>query len=156
MSLRYQTTLVERKCLDNYYQVSEALVNMHIERIRQSDSLDDDDYFEPLVIGLEPVHVIAIRHTIAYGNYIYAPLLDPSIDFDCSTPMSISDLCEAVCISDFRFRKDHLQKIADLLWPRLNVFLQGEKDDVQVKNGYQFVLLFVFVFISFFLFVVVQ
>jgi hypothetical protein len=50
--------------------------------------------------------------------------------------MLISDLRESVCISDFHFRKDHLQKLADFLWPRLNVYLKGKKDDIKVENGY--------------------
>jgi hypothetical protein len=137
MSLRYRTSLVERKRLENFYKVSEALVHLHSERIRESDHFDDDDLFGVPEIGLEPIHVVAIRQTIAYGNHIYAPLLDPTIDFDCSSPMLISDLSESVCISDFRFRKNHLQKLADLLWPRLNVYLKGEKDDIKVENGYR-------------------
>jgi hypothetical protein len=50
--------------------------------------------------------------------------------------MSISDLSKSICASDFRFRKDNLQKVADLLWPCLNVYLQGKRDDMKVENGY--------------------
>jgi hypothetical protein len=106
--------------------------------IRESDILDDDDtMFDCFEFGMEPLHMVAIRQTIAYGNYIYAPIMDPTIDFECARLMSISDLSESICASDFRFRKDNLQKVADLLWPRLNVYLQGERDDIKVENGYR-------------------
>jgi hypothetical protein len=92
--------------------------------------------FEFFEFSMEPLHMLAIRQTIAYGNYIYAPIMDLTIDFECGRPMSISDLSESICASDFCFRKDNLQIVADLLWPRLNVFLQGERDDIKVENGY--------------------
>jgi hypothetical protein len=69
--------------------------------------------------------------------YIHAPLLDPTINFDYGDSKSIADLSDSVCISDFRFCKDHLQKIADLLWPLMNVYLLGEKNDIKVENGYR-------------------
>jgi hypothetical protein len=53
------------------------------------------------------------------------------------TTTSLDNVFDSVCISDFRFRKDNLQKIADGLWPLMNVYLLGEKDDIKVENGYQ-------------------
>jgi nuclease HARBI1 len=41
------------------------------------------------------------------------------------------------CLSEFRFRKQDLQQLANLLWPRLAVDLPGVREDVVVKNKYR-------------------
>jgi hypothetical protein len=137
MSLRYQTSLVERKCLDKYYKVCGALICLQTQHIIESDSLDDNWFLGNVENGIEPFHIVAICQTITYDSYIHAPLLDPTINFDYGDSKLIADLNDSVCISDFRFCKDHLQKIANLLWPLMNVYLLGEKDDIEVENGYQ-------------------
>jgi hypothetical protein len=73
MSLRYRTSLVERNRLEHYYKVCEALVRLQNQRIIESDSLDDDWFLGDPENGIEPIHIVAIRQTIAYDAYIYAP-----------------------------------------------------------------------------------
>ena len=41
------------------------------------------------------------------------------------------------CLSEFRFRKQDLQRLADLPWPRLAVDLPGVREAVAVKNKYR-------------------
>ena len=48
----------------------------------------------------------------------------------------MDDLDEASCINDFRFRKEHIQEIADRLWPKLSLFLEGDKIKIKVKHRY--------------------
>jgi hypothetical protein len=77
---------------------------LHCNLFRESDILDDyDTMFDYFKFGMEPLHMLAIRQTIVYGNYIYAPIMDPTIDFEYARLMSISDLSESICVSDFRF-----------------------------------------------------
>jgi hypothetical protein len=83
----------------------------------------------------------AISHCCHSSNdriqlYIHVPLLDPTINCDYGDLKSIANLSDLVCISDFHFCKDHLQKIANVLCPLMNVYLLGEKDDIKVEHGY--------------------
>ena len=49
--------------------------------------------------------------------------------------LRIADLDESECMHDFCFQKDDLQEIADLLWPKLDMFLTGDnKDRIQCAN----------------------
>jgi hypothetical protein len=137
MSLRYRSSLVERKCLSKYYKVCASLIHLQTQQIIESDSFDDVWFLGDVENGIEPFHIVAIRQTIAYDSYIHAPFLDPTINFDYGDSKSIANLSDSVCISDFRFRKENLQKIADGLWPLMNVYLLGEKDDIKVENGYR-------------------
>jgi hypothetical protein len=42
MSLRYQSSLVEQKCLNKYHEVCESLICLQTQQIIESDSFDDD------------------------------------------------------------------------------------------------------------------
>jgi hypothetical protein len=77
-----------------------------------------------------------IRSTMAYSNFLYRPILDGSIDFT-KPPLKISDLDDSKALLDFRFRKDDLQEIADSLWPKLEPFLEGTRNKINIQNQYQ-------------------
>ena len=47
----------------------------------------------------------------------------------------IEDLTDDDAISHFRFRKPHLQEVADKLWPRLREYLAGSKTFILFNNG---------------------
>ena len=47
----------------------------------------------------------------------------------------IQDLSEDDALTHFRFRKVHLQEVADKLWPRLQCFLRGHRGSIKVNNG---------------------
>jgi hypothetical protein len=78
---------------------------------------------------------MVLETTVRYGNSIYHRFFDPSINF-MAPPLIVGDLDESSCISEFRFRKEHLQELANLLWPKLSLFLEGDKDKIKVKNKY--------------------
>jgi len=69
------------------------------------------------------------------GNRIWAPMEDPNIDWGRPL-LRIADVEEATSDLEFRFRKNHLQQIADALWDRLSLFLDGDKEDVSCSNRY--------------------
>ena len=50
--------------------------------------------------------------------------------------MKIIDLDESKCVLDFHFRKLELEQIADLLWPKMELFLEGTGEKIHVKNRY--------------------
>ena len=66
-------------------------------------------------------------------TFFALPLLDETIDF-AAPPMKIIDLDESRCILDFRFRKLELLEIADLLWPKMELFLEGTCDKILIQN----------------------
>jgi hypothetical protein len=68
-------------------------------------------------------------------SLLLAPIQDETIVWDKS--MLISDLNESDAINEFRMRKADLQEVANKLWPKFSAILQGEKDEVQVRNGYK-------------------
>ena len=47
----------------------------------------------------------------------------------------IQDLSEDDALTHFCFCKDHLQEVADKLWPRLQCFLRGQRGSIKVNNG---------------------
>jgi hypothetical protein len=60
--------------------------------------------------------------------------LDETIDFEAA-PLKISDLDESKCILNFCFHE--LIEIADLLWPKMELFLEGTRDKIVVQNRYK-------------------
>ena len=76
------------------------------------------------------------EQTADYIQHIYAGLEDPTINWGKS--MLVDDISENDAITEFRFRKDHLQTIADRLWDKgLGLLLDGTKEKVKVENNYE-------------------
>ena len=48
----------------------------------------------------------------------------------------VDDLSESEAILEFRFWKQHLQAIANKLWPKLSGFIEGTQQSIKVSNGY--------------------
>jgi len=69
------------------------------------------------------------------GTRIWAPKEDPTIDWQRPF-LRIVDVEDVITDLEFRFRKIHLQQIADALWDRMSLFLDGDKDDIVCANRY--------------------
>ena len=95
------------------------------------DKEDDDD--EEDAISIDVVSA-AVQETIAYSNHIFCPLSDKRIDF-AAPPLIFIDLDESKCILDFRFRKLELLEIANLLWPKMELFLEGHAIKSSSRTG---------------------
>ena len=78
---------------------------------------------------------IAIEHTTRYIRKLYRPIVDETIDFE-SPPKLIDNYNESMCINFFRFRKADLQELANLLWPRMTMYLNGDRDRISCQNRY--------------------
>ena len=155
MSLRQWNSVSERARLERYILMSEKL----LQADALNDSCSSDSSMEGMVISLDQdlsfltdieddeedddeedamsIDMIraAAHETIAYSNYIYCPLLDKTIDF-AAPSFKIIDLDEFRCILNFCFRKLELLEIADLLWPKMELFLQGTRNKILVQNRY--------------------
>ena len=155
MSLRQWNSVAERARLECYLLISEMLLEE--ESFDDSSSSDSsmDQFFDDLDQDLSfltdvedeeedieeddamSVDVVdeVVHETIAYSNYINGPLLDTTIDFDAA-PLKIDDLDESKCILEFRFRKLELLEIAERLWPKMELFLEGTRDKILVQTRY--------------------
>ena len=51
--------------------------------------------------------------------------------------MLIADVDEPDDETEFRFRKEHLQHLADTLWPRLSRYLVGTRESILCSNSYR-------------------
>ena len=65
----------------------------------------------------------------------------------------IQDLSEYDALMHFHFCKAHLHEVADNIWPRLHVFLCGNRSSIKMNNGtysppYETLLLLVLYWLS--------
>jgi hypothetical protein len=95
-----------------------------------SDMLSDDDDEDVDMVGM------AVEATVKHAQFIYTPIVDESINFDAARPIRIADLDESKCILDFRFRQAELQEIADSLWPKMSLVLDGDHNGISCENKY--------------------
>jgi hypothetical protein len=156
MSLRQWNSVAERARLQRYIFMSEILLQQEaLDDDSSSDSSMDqmimDDELSFITVSTDnggdeeeqeegeamDIDVInsAVTATIEYANFICRPLSDPTIDYEAA-PLIISDLDDSKCILDFRFRMTDIQDFADLLWPKMELILEGERDLIKVNNRY--------------------
>ena len=67
-------------------------------------------------------------------NQIYAPIEDPNIVWN--RRMVIADVSEPDALLYFRFRRQDLQILSDMLWTRISLYLEGSHDKVKLRNRY--------------------
>jgi hypothetical protein len=97
---------------------------------------DDDDSNEASEESAASTVGLVLQRTVAFSRRIYEPIVDDTIDFN-APPKSIQDYNNSTCVSYFRFRKNELQFLADLLWPRMRNHLNGNRESTVCTNGYR-------------------
>ena len=155
MSLRRWTSVSERARLERYMLMYEMLLEEEVDDDSSSsvssiqgmeisfdnnlsfltdveDVEEDDD--EEDAMSIDVIGKL-VQETIVYSNYIFGPILDETIDFEAA-PLKIIDLDESKCILDFRFRQLDLLEIANRLWPKMELYLEGTRDKILVQNRY--------------------
>lgn len=94
-----------------------------------SSDFDDDE-----MLVHEVFASLANQSTIA--NQLTQNIAHPDIVWRTKkNGLTIEELSEDDALSFFRFRKDHLQIVADKLWPRLAPHLLGEKECIKFGFG---------------------
>jgi hypothetical protein len=78
---------------------------------------------------------MVVNYASEYADFLYTPIVDGTIDFN-KKHLVIENFNEAQCLDEFRFRKQDLQVIADRLWPKLSLLLEGTRDKIVVSYGY--------------------
>lgn len=124
MSSRYWNTSLERKRLQDMVYLTAILLQDTENKSEDESSSSSDD-----------LQHAALQATLNYQAYIQSSNESPRITF--GQRLRIDDFDEATCLSNFRFRQHDLRRLADLLWPRLQMSLQGPRDSVLVKYRYR-------------------
>ena len=158
MSLRYWNTVGERANLNSLLSVADHLMEEQEEfggwtnfygssedddsTISSLSSLSSSDSLESLSssenenmdTSLDTIDMV-LEDVAFEHNRLMAGVEDEAIDFDLPL-LRIADISESDCILEFRFRKTHLQLVANLLWSRLEPFLEGDREQVRCQNRY--------------------
>ena len=125
MSSRRWNTKLERTRLAHLIEVTRFLIEDE-----QDSSSDDSDSSSSSFVQE------ALRITLLYDAFLNSSRTQAQqIQFG-HHPL-IHHFDDVTTISNFRFRKDDLQRFADLLWPRLEPHFQGTKASIEVKNRYK-------------------
>lgn len=127
MSSRRWSTRLERVRLEQYLQITHFLMNK--EELESSS--DDGDSSTASLLGDH-----AMRITLLYAMFINTSAVESDLITFGRRPI-ISDFDDASCISNFRFRNADLQRLADLLWVRLQANFDGTKEHIVVANRYK-------------------
>jgi hypothetical protein len=92
----------------------------------------------PLIrwVGMKPTH---LRFSVFRGIHriacrFFGGMEDATIHF--GQRLTISDFNDAQCLDEFRFRKEDLQLVADSLWPKIGLFLNGGRERIVMDNHY--------------------
>jgi len=107
---------------------SSSSFSMSVDSHEDLDNDDDDDDDE-----LDPLPAMA-EHLLKDATRVWKKIEDENIAF--GQRMLIADFTESDCITNFRFRKDDLVEVADELWPRIEPFLLGDRNNLTVDNNY--------------------
>ena len=136
MSVRRWNSVAERKRYDRYLQLSSLMIARQ-EELNRTSSDDSSSSSDSSIDGdVSSVPIILIKAAIDLKALLNRPIVDDTIDFNPNFIIYIRDLEESICLSEFRFRKDHLQEFADRLWPKMESVLEGSISGISCNNGY--------------------
>lgn len=79
---------------------------------------------------------VLIEKVVHYGEDIFTTMVDDTIDFDAD-PLMIDDLTDLNAIEDFRFRKEDLREVVEILKPKFYDLVEHEGDILTCKFGYK-------------------
>jgi hypothetical protein len=143
MSLRRWNTALERGTLKDTITLFQGIVEYAV----LEDAADDDDGVsvssalssvdeqnEDEVTSAFDLILPVATSIFQQANQVFQTLEDETIHF--GQRKTIADFTESECVSDFRFRKDDLQHVANELWPRLSPFLGEDKNNLVLENHY--------------------
>ena len=134
MSLRVWNTVSERQRLQRYVEVAQAMLDDDDSSGASMPSFDEEWLLLSSESSSDSVDMV-LEATVRYRDTIYHRFFDPTINF-MAPPLVVQDVDESSCISEFRFRKEHLQELANLLWPKMSLYLEGDRDKITVRNKY--------------------
>ena len=139
MLLYYWNTYAERR---NAFTMVNSIGNVirddnSISSMSSDDTdLDNDVSLNSLSEDDDSLITLMYKNTTSFLRTIFMPVEAGDIEWGKS--MLIRDISKLDAIKDFRFRKDHLQEIADKLWDKgLGLLLDGPKESIKVSHDYR-------------------
>jgi hypothetical protein len=97
-----------------------------------SSDFDDDRSDDEMFV--DDVYV-SLGNQSAIANRLTQTIAHPNIVWRTKNGLTIEELSEDDALTFFRFRKEHLQIVADKLWPRLARYLLGGKGRIKFGFG---------------------
>ena len=98
--------------------------------------LDDELLQEPAVPSVNVGATLALTvGTLLQHAEVYKTIEDTSIEF--GRRVTLQDFNESQCLMHFRFKKLHLIKVLDALWPRLQEFVRGNRECIECVHRYK-------------------
>ena len=137
MSRRTWSSFLERRRFDDMLQVTKFWMQERMKddmddmddsdsSLSSISSVDDDD--DEMSISSDDtdkrLEKMIKATTVKYVE-TFEVMEDTTIHW--GKQMLIENLSEEYSLTHFRFKKRHLQELADKLWPRLSVYLDGTK-----------------------------
>ena len=124
--------MLDRKALKEQQMalIATAAMSMFDSFSDDSDDISDSDSDD----GEMVLHALVSSITVLNNQVNNTYLEDTTIEW--GQRKRIEDFEDADCLLNFRFRKEHLQLFAELLWPRISIYLQGNQDNIVVDNRY--------------------
>jgi nuclease HARBI1 len=148
MSLRAINTLEQRRFFEQFLTAWEVIADdlegyeedleEELEELQGMDLATDevDDEMEDLMEDMEDADAM-LEEIVAFGRSIYGGVSDGNINFNLP-PLHIRDFANRpiTCKREFRFEYEHLQSLSDLLWIKMQPYLNGGKESVRIHGGY--------------------
>ena len=119
--------MLDRKALKEQQMalIATAAMSMFDSFSDDSDDISDSDSDD----GEMVLHALVSSITVLNNQVNNTYLEDTTIEW--GQRKRIEDFEDADCLLNFRFRKE---LFAELLWPRISIYLQGNQDNIVVDN----------------------
>ena len=142
MSKRYWNSAGERRLLRSL-GISTYITFLLARQAQLKDNvcydfdIDSDEEFllsRPNLSIPDPIPLVLTICTLLQNAEVYKHIEDVSIEWE--RRLCIVDFNESQCIDHFRFKRVHLIKLFDALWPILSEFLDGDRNCLRTGNRY--------------------
>jgi hypothetical protein len=143
MSFRVWNTSMERSCFKRIVVLGQPWMHtlmcadswsLSSSPLSSSSSSSDDDMSLDSLGGNEANTSEIFRGIHRIACRFFGGMEDATIHF--GQRLTISDFNDAQCLDEFRFRKEDLQLVADSLWPKIGLFLNGGRERIVMDNHY--------------------
>ena len=125
MSLRVWNSLLERQGLEE--MVWAACMLLKMDETSSVSSISSDGTISTTssidTAGSDDSTIsILLMHTLHYAHFLLVPIGNPNIIW--GRQLKIEEIAESTCIDEFRFRKQDLYYIFNMLWDKMHLVLE--------------------------------
>ena len=117
-------------------QAKKARLQYDVDLFDSKVDSDDELLQEPAVPYVNMGATLALTvGTLLQHAEVYKTIEDTSIEF--GRRLTVENFNESQCLMHFWFKKLHLIKVLDALWPRLQEFVRGTRDCIECVHRYK-------------------